>query len=418
MSRIDWAGPPIQVIGVGPNPASALPRHLRALLEASELVVGAQRHLDGIGAISARRCIYPTPLDRFHGLLREARGKRVTVLASGDPLLFGIGAWLGRHLPSKSLRFHPNVSSIQAAFASIGLPWHEARIVSLHGRPLRSLLPAIRMNRTYAVLTDATNNPTAVAGLLMECGFENSVVWVAEDLCMPSQQVCRYTASELGGRTIRFSPLNVVIVHTQGSGGVIPEFPGIPDQAFTTGAAPGQGMLTKREVRVAALNLLQTRATEIAWDVGAGCGGISVEWAFWAPLATIYAVEMNRDRVDHLRANRDQFGVMGNLEIVTGRAPEALQPLPDPDAIYVGGSDGNLAELLDAVWNRLRRGGRLVAAAVTEESRSALLAFGKVKHPEWLEISVSRGDSLGNQTVMRPSLPVLLSCLVKPGPPV
>ena len=415
MSRIDWSGPPIQVVGVGPNPASELPEQLRSLLDESDVIVGAERHLDGVGPTSARRFVYPSPLDRLDDLLREARGKRVTVLASGDPLLFGIGGWLGRRLPSDSLRFHPNVSSIQAAFAGIGLPWQEAGIVSLHGRPLRSLLPYLRMNRFYALLTDPANDPTAIAGLLLESGFEESLLWVAEDLGTPSQRVRRFTVTELSEPAHGISPLNVVILQTRGSGGVIPEFPGIPDQAFTTGEAPGRGMLSKREIRVAALSLLQSQAGDTAWDVGAGCGGLAVEWAFWAPHATIYAVEMNRERLNHLRANRDRFGVMSNLQIVAGRAPEALHPLPDPDVVFIGGSEGNLPGLLEAVWARLRRGGRLVAAAVTEESRSALIAFGRSRRPEWVEVSVSRGDRLGDQTVLRPALPVLLCRLPKPG---
>jgi len=414
VSVIDWQGPPIQVIGVGPNPARDFPDHLRVLLDESDLIIGAPRHLDGMGVAGARARVYPSPLSGFGELLRSATGERVTVLASGDPLLFGIGAWLGRHLPAESLCFHPNVTSIQAAFASIGLPWQDARILSLHGRPLRRLLASVRLNRLYAVLTDATNHPAAIARLLAESGFGRSTLWVAEDLGTPSQQVRRFTVAELVGNDPGFSPLNVAIIETGGSGGLIPEFPGIPDEAFSTDGVPGRGMLSKREVRLAALSLLQPRAREIGWDVGAGCGGISVEWALWAPLASIHAVEKNTDRLTHLRVNQERFGASENLHVVPGEAPGVLGALPDPDAVFLGGNDGGIGGLLDAVWTRLRPEGRLVTAAVTEESRSALLQFARLRSPEWIELGVARGDRLAGQTILRPSLPVLLCRLAKP----
>jgi len=413
VSLIDWVGPPIQVVGVGPNPARDLTAHVRGLLDESELVVGAQRHLDAVAGLHTRTSVYPSPLGGFEQVLRDSIGKRVTIMASGDPLLFGIGAWLRRHLPAESLRFHPNVSSIQAAFATVGLPWHDAGIVSLHGRPLRRLLASLRLNRLFAVLTDAESHPAAIARLLADSGFALSTLWVAEDLGTASEQVRRFTVEELISDDPGFSPLNVVIIETRGHGGLIPDFPGIPDERFSTDGQTGRGMLSKREVRLAALSLLQPRAGEIGWDIGAGCGGISVEWALWAPLSDIHSVEKNPDRLSHLRENRERFGVLENLHVVAGEAPEALSSLPDPDAVYVGGNSGRLATLLISIWDRLRPGGRFVAAAVTEESRSALLQFSRSKSPEWIELSVSRGCALAGQTVLRPSLPVLLCRLSK-----
>ncbi len=413
MNAIPWNGPPINVLGVGPNPARDLPNHLKALLDQSELIIGAQRHLDGIGLVGARTIVYPSPFSGLEKLLRASTGKRVTLLASGDPLLFGIGTWLRKHLPGSCLRFHPNVSAIQAAFGAIGLPWHDAKIISLHGRPMHRLLTSLRMNRRYAVLTDADNHPAAIAGFLEASGFGQSTVWVAEDLGTTSEQVRKFSVQDLVVGDPGFSPLNVVILEARGPGGVVPEFPGIPDECFSTGKLPGHGMLSKREVRLAALSLLQPRAGEVGWDVGAGCGGLCVEWALWSQLSTIYAVEKHADRLEHLRANRDRFGVSGNLEIITGEAPNALLSLPDPDAVYLGGNGGRLDALLEHAWSRLRPGGRLVSAAVTEESRSALLGFAPSKSPELTELRVARGSTLGRQTVLRPLLPVLLGRLVK-----
>jgi precorrin-6Y C5,15-methyltransferase (decarboxylating) len=157
-----------------------------------------------------------------------------------------------------------------------------------------------------------------------------------------------------------------------------------------------------------ALSMLAPRAGDIAWDIGAGCGGISVEWARWNRRGQVFAVELNEDRVRHLQTNRKRFGVTNNLEIVHQRAPEALTNLPDPNAVYLGGSDGNLGELIEICWQRLQRRGRLVAAAVTEESRAALRTFAGSNDVHWTQLAIARDATLGGQHIMRPQLPVLL----------
>jgi precorrin-6Y C5,15-methyltransferase (decarboxylating) len=360
-------------------------------------------------------------------LLRNHAGQRIALLASGDPLFYGISQTLLRYLSPEYLVFHPNVSSVQAAFARLGRPWQQAQMVSLHGRPLASLRAALQSNRWYALLTDRENSPAAIAQLLVETGFGESALWVAEDLGMPGERFRHFRADALvatipphphpppqGERESCFSPLNVVILETRGLGGVLPEFPGIPDEQFSTGAEPGKGLLSKREVRLTILSLLAPRAGEISWDVGAGCGGVSVEWARWNPYGEVYAVECHPERLEHLGINRERFGVVSNLHIIPGRAPEALADLPDPHAVFIGGSSGSLRNLLDAVWTRLLPGGRLVSSAVTEDSRVDLHGFAGDREADWTELSIARGERLAGQRVMRPYLPVLLMRLEKP----
>jgi precorrin-6Y C5,15-methyltransferase (decarboxylating) len=300
-------------------------------------------------------------------------------------------------------------------------------MVSLHGRPLASLRAALQSNRLYALLTDRENSPTAIARLLVETGFGESALWVAEDLGTPGEQFRHFRADELaatippyshptppGERQFCFSPLNVVILETRGAGSVLPEFPGIPDEQFSTGAEPGKGLLSKREVRLTILSLLGPRAGEIGWDVGAGCGGVSVEWARWNPQGEVHAVECHPERLEHLGINRQRFGVVSNLHIVPGHAPEALADLPDPHAVFIGGSSGSLRDMLDAVWTRLLPGGRLVASAVTEDSRVDLHGFAGDRKADWTELSIARSERLAGQRVMRPYLPVLLMKMEKP----
>lgn len=413
---LPWSGPPVQVIGLGMQAGENLSGEARAALEQAEIVIGAARHLAAFPGLRAKTYAYPNPLEELWTLLQQHAGRRLVLLASGDPLFYGIGATLLRHLNADHLIFHPNVSSLQAAFARIKRPWQQAQTVSLHGRPLASLRAVLKANRLYALLTDRSSQPVAVAGLLDEVGFGESSLWVAEELGTSQERIGHFQAAALARTTAGFSPLNVVIVETRGPGGILPEFPGIPDEHFVTDGEPGKGMLSKREVRLTILSLLAPRAGEVGWDVGAGCGGVAVEWARWNPTGTVYAVECHEERLRCLEANRERFGVLNNLHILAGHAPQALATLPDPAVVFIGGSQGKLDDLLEAAWERLPPGGRLVASAVTEDSRMDLYRFADT-HPargaQWTELSVAREDHLAGQRVLRPYLPVLLMRLDK-----
>jgi precorrin-6Y C5,15-methyltransferase (decarboxylating) len=415
MAQRPLPDPPVHVIGLGPQPGAALGPGACAALGRADVLIGSRRHLAAFPDLEGSKFTYPSPLSALEDLLRTHRHRRIAVLASGDPLCFGIGEYLIRHLGPGRLVFHPNVSSLQAAFARIKKPWQHAHLISLHGRPLESLRGALRANRLYALFTDANNNPVTIAGVLRDTGFGDSTVWVAEDLGADTERVREYRADALADTaTDAFSPLNVVIAETRGPGGVLPEFPGIPDEQFAVdGTEPGKGMLSKREVRLTILSLLAPRGGDIGWDVGAGCGGVSVEWARWNPFGSVYAMEYHEQRLQCLETNRRHFGVTGNLHIVAGHAPAICAPLPDPDAAFVGGSGGELGSLLAAIWGRLKPGGRLVVSAVTEDSRADLHGFAQGKPASWTELSIARGDSLAGQRVLRPFLPVLLAKLEK-----
>lgn len=408
----EWSGPPIHVVGMGVE-TGALSSTAQAALDQAELIIGAAAHLAVFPERRVRKIPYPSPMSGLRELLFTHAGQRIVLLASGDPLFYGVSQTLLRYLSPAHLVFHPNVSSVQAAFARRGRPWQQAQFVSLHGRPLATLRAALQSNRLYALLTDRENSPMAIGRLLVDAGFGESLLWVAENLGMPNEQFRHFHAAELTGAEIEFSPLNVVILETRGPGGILPEFPGIPDERFSTGAEPGKGLLSKREVRLTILSLLAPRAGETGWDVGAGCGGVSVEWARWNPQGEVHAVEYHPERLEHLGVNRERFGVVSNLHIVAGQAPEALADLPEPHAVFIGGSSGSLRDLLDTVWTRLPPGGRLVASAVTEDSRAELHGFVGARAAEWTELSIARSERLAGQRVMRPYLPVLLMKLEK-----
>jgi len=229
-----------------------------------------------------------------------------------------------------------------------------------------------------------------------------------------------------------FDPLHITVIKTSGGGGVLPEFPGIPDGRYITEGESGKGMITKREVRLAIVSLMQPGNDDVIWDVGAGCGGVAVELAYWNERVQVHAVEHNASRLACLEANRDRFGVVSNLHIVEGRAPQVLKALPPANKVFIGGSDGELENLLKKVWQQLPNNGVLVASAVTENTKQHLIAFAeflydeqedsqkcnqkdkrKIAEVETLQVAINKGSMLAGQLMYRPNLPVTLFKYVK-----
>jgi precorrin-6Y C5,15-methyltransferase (decarboxylating) len=239
------------------------------------------------------------------------------------------------------------------------------------------------------------------------------------------QKIKAFSVDELtndSANTLHFDPLHVTIIKVSGESKYLPSFPGIADQHFITDNETGRGLITKREVRLAILSLLQPAPNDIAWDIGAGCGGVAVEWALWNQLGTVHAIEHHPQRFDCLAQNQQRFGVVDNLTLVQGRAPEVLSELPAANKIFIGGSDGELPVLLASLWETLPIGGVIVASAVMETSRCQLIQFaGQIEDSkdkpqtdtqsgevETLQIAVSRGGQLAGQLLYRPSLTVTL----------
>ena len=232
-AMLDWSGLPIQVIGMGMAPGT-LGQEARAALEEAELIIGSTPHLAAFPELAAEKMPYPSPMSGLPALLQAHAGRRIAVLASGDPLFYGISQNLLRFLPPEHLVFHANISSLQAAFARLGRPWQAAQLLSLHGRPLAGLRAVLQANRLYALLTDRDNSPIAIARIVAEAGFGKSDLWVSEELGTAEERFRHFQTAELADADIEFSPLNVVILETRGPGGVLPEFPGIADERFSS----------------------------------------------------------------------------------------------------------------------------------------------------------------------------------------
>ncbi len=410
---------------------------ITAIIDA-QLVIGSERQLELIEFVMATgetqtETINLPKLNELGSLLNEHSDKRVVLLASGDPLFYGIGRWLGLHFASERLRFFPAVSSIQLACSRVGLSLQDVRVISLHGRPVESIRTCLRDKEKLLVLTDQHSHPARLARECVDAGLCLSTLTVFERLGYPDERIQQFKATEFSvsdtpaspvsdpsNPCFEFDSLNVVLIQSAGaacnSARYLPVFPGIPDHHFVTGAAPGKGMITKREARLAILSYLSPATDDVIWDVGAGCGGVAVELAYWSSKATVYAIEHNSHRLIHLYENRRKFGVVRNLNVLEGRAPECLSTLPMANKVFIGGSDGELESLLKLTWQKLPEGGLLVASAVTQSSRSTLASFAAALmacQVESVVLSVKRGALIDEGFQYTEKLPVEIFCFVK-----
>ena len=406
----------IQVIGLGISQPPLLSRAAQQALATAQAVFGSARQLDSVGSFVAAAS-EQRELPKLSQLKEQVQAyKQVVVLASGDPLLFGIGKFLQQQFPQQ-VTCYSGVSSLQGACQLTGLSLQDAQLVSLHGRPLSSLRRHLQPNRNLLVLTDQYSQPQHLAQTLSEVNLGGSTLHVCQRLGYEDQQYQSFGVDELLASQQVFDPLHVTVIETSGPGGVMPNFPGILDTQFITDGETGRGLLTKREVRLAILSLLQAGPGQVGWDIGAGCGGVAVEWALWNPQGQVHAIEHHAQRFSCLQANRDKFGVIQNLHTHQQRAPQALTDLPAPDKVFVGGSGGNLQDIMRTAWQALKPGGRLLASAVTEQSKATLLHFGYTigaDTAEFMQVSISRADKLAGHDLLRPNLPISLICWDKP----
>ncbi|MDB4837266.1 precorrin-6y C5,15-methyltransferase (decarboxylating) subunit CbiE [Marinomonas sp.] len=415
----------IHVIGLGVNEEANLDSSARgvlASLSGQDIVLGSPRQHETISAYvhKAQNRELPklTLLKNEFDHWQSQGVMTVVVLASGDPLYYGIGAWLTRQFSLSTLHFYPNISSLQVACHRLGLSLQNVKTVSLHGRPLSSLRRHLQANKTLALLTDPFSQPKHIAQECVAAGLDQSEIIVCETLGYDTEQVRHFLAKELQRCGEIFDPLNVVIVKTSRQKSIYPNAPGIPDTSFITDKGDGRGMITKREVRLAILSLMDIQHGDLVWDIGAGCGGVSVELAYWNAASQVVAIEHHPERIECLKANQDRFGVVQNLSAIGGRAPEVLVDLAPhqrtPNKVFIGGSDGELYALMSFVWNLLPLNGSLLVSAVTEDTKYQIIRFAQEREltedcdEQSVQLAISKGERLAGQRLHRPNLPVTL----------
>jgi precorrin-6Y C5,15-methyltransferase (decarboxylating) len=394
----------IEVVGIGAAGWASLGAAERDLVTAAQLVVGAPRHLDLLPPRPGQRR-EPLPPDLRAGLphlLAGHEGRRTVVLASGDPLLAGIGGTVLDLFASGVVRIHPHVSSVALARARMGWEAETVETVRLRTEDdvdllRRWLFPGQRI----VVLSRDADSPAAIGRLLAETGHADSTVTVLSHLGGPAE--ARHAVDQA------VPALNVVAIEVRGESPYASLAAGLPDEAYEH-----DGQLTKRDVRASALASLLPRPGELLWDVGAGAGSIGIEWARTHPRCRAIAVERDPDRAKRIAANAAALGVPG-VTVVHGTAPEALADLPRPDAVFVGGGADD--RVLDVGWAALRPGGRLVVHAVTLETEAVITARWREYGGTMTRLAVEHLERLGGYHGWRPARAVVQWSVTKPAAP-
>jgi precorrin-6Y C5,15-methyltransferase (decarboxylating) len=402
--------PAITVVGIGADGWPGLSVSAREALLDAEVIVGGARQLDLLPAECAgERVAWPSPLrPAVPGVLAAAAGRRLAVLASGDPMFYGIGRALTEELGPDALHVLPHPSSVSYACARLGWPVEDTEVITLVGRPAGQLVAALHDGRRLLVLSAGADTPAQVAALLRERGYGPSRLRVLERLGADGERHVEGVAgtwTEPAG-----DPLNVVAVDCRRAEGALrlSAAPGLPDEAYEH-----DGQLTKRHVRAATLAALAPAPGELLWDIGGGSGSIAIEWMRTHRSCRAITVERDGARAGRIARNAEALGVP-SLRVVSGAAPAALAGLPVPDAVFIGGGL-TVPGLLDTCWDALPAGGRLVANTVTLESEALLAERHRAHGGELVRLAVAHAVPVGKFTGWRQAMPVTQWSVTKSG---
>ncbi len=394
----------LHIVGIGEDGVDGLVPATRAVVEAAEVIVGGDRHHRLADSITAERVAWPSPFDALIDMLKGYRGRRVVVLATGDPLWFCVGARIGRAIPPAEITYHPQLSAFQLAAARMGWSLADVETLTVHGRPVEQMIAFIQPDQRLLILTTGAETPGKIARFLTERGFGKS------PMTFWRTWVVRKSVGSTGWprpgitRCPRSTRLAVECIAAPDAA-LLPRVPGLSDDLFQH-----DGTMTKQEVRAVTLAKLMPMRGAHLWDIGTGCGSVAIEWMRAARYARAIGIEPRADRRAMAADNALALGAP-KLEIIAGEAPAALDGLAPPDAIFIGG--GLTEAVFDAAWDALRPLGRLVANAVTLESEALLLALFKRHGGQLVRLSVERAEPVGGLTGWRPLMPVTQWSLVK-----
>ena len=380
----------IKMIGIGDDGKQSLLPLYEKWINESEILIGGKRHLSFFPDYSGDKLNIEGNLSSLAERL-QAENRNVVILASGDPLFYGVGSYLASKL---SIEIYPNVSSIQLAFARMGESWHDAYLTSIHGRSMKGLAQRIDGKEKIAILTDEKNSPNKIANYLLSFGMTEYKAFVAENFGGANER-CRWFHNLAEMNDEEFSPLNVVILKKIAEG---PSWSiGIDDQEFIQ-RKPLKGLITKKEIRTLSISSLKLKKNSVVWDIGTCTGSVAIEAGRVAREGSIYAIEKNEADLANCYENLAKFRV--DATVVQGKAPERLAEFPDPDAVFIGGTGGGMAGILDVCCSRLKPNGRIVLNAVTIENLAQAMADFKERgfKKEITLVQISRSQPILNLT--------------------
>jgi precorrin-6Y C5,15-methyltransferase (decarboxylating) len=363
----------VYIVGIGDDGKTSLSSSVIEIIENAEILFGGQRHLSFFPDIHAEKIAIKSNLDEIVNIISNNLGKKqIVVLASGDPLFYGIAKYLMSRIAKEHFHIIPNVSSMQLAFARVKESWDDAVLTSVHAKPIENLLNVVENAKKVGIFTDSKNTPSKIAEFLLKHGLSGFKAYVCENLGGEDERITETRLEDMVN--MEFSPLNVVILikNDVEDREFSKTFPrtwtiGIPDEEFFQ-RIPQKGLITKAEVRVISISKMKINSRDVIWDIGAGSGSVSIEAALIAKSGTVYAIEKNPEDIDNIKKNINKFGVK-NVRVIHGVAPDCLDEIKDhPDSVFIGGSSGNMKEIIVRCAKRLKPHGKIVINAVTIEN--------------------------------------------------
>ena len=409
----------IEVVGIGLEGTNSLILSVQKIITQATILVGSNRHLNYFPNHSAKKIILKDiqkTLEQIQQVINK--NEYIVIITSGDPLFFGLGRLLLENFPQEQLRFHPHLSSIQLAFSRLKIPWQDAQFISVHGRDTDELIKVLQQGKEkIAILTDKTNNPRAIARLYLALNLPTEYTFhLCENLGDKSEKISSFNAKEINNlsnsSTTDFADLNVLIFSKQNVNvnSNLTNLPllGLPEKSFKT-FRDRPGLITKKEIRLLVLGELALQTQQTVWDIGAGTGSVSIEIARLCPNSQIYAIEKTAIGISLIEENYQNLKIE-NIIPIYGNAQETLQQLPSPDRIFIGGSSGNLAIILDICKQKIAAKGKIVIALATLENCHQAINWFKQNnwHCSLLQVQISRSTPIATMTRFTPLNPVTI----------
>jgi precorrin-6B C5,15-methyltransferase / cobalt-precorrin-6B C5,C15-methyltransferase len=398
----------LSIVGIGEDGLAGLSPAARTRIAQASLVVGGSRHLALVSAaVTGETLVWPSPLQAAFPAILARRGSPVCVVATGDPFFYGVGSLLAREVPPEELLCLPGVSAFSLAASRLGWALQDCALLTLHGRALERIARYLQPRARILALSWDQTTPHRLAELLTRHGFGETRITVCEAIGGARERLrsAKAHAFALDG----IDPLNLVALEIEAApqARIIPLVPGLLDSLFEH-----DGQLTKQDIRAVTLAALAPRQGELLWDIGAGSGSIGIEWMLADPSNRAIAIERDRVRAGRIARNAASLGVP-DLSVIEGAAPAALEGLPRPDAVFIGGG-ATAPGTIDAAWAALARGGRLVVNGVTVETQAELTHRFKTLGGSLKTIQVAHADPVGGFHGMRPAMPVTQWSVTRP----
>lgn len=409
----------IAVVGIGLDGKDGLTKDVQEIVQQATFLVGSKRHLSYFPDHPAEKLNLvnlTTSIDAI--ALAHLANHSIVILVSGDPLFFGFGRLLLEHFEPSQLQFYPQFSSIQLAFSRLKIPWQDAQLISVHGRSTDGLVGLFKQGKEkIAVLTDNNNHPGAIARLYLALDLPiNYSFYICENLGDRTEKISHFSPDEITKLSNldsdSFASLNVLVLIREAQQDILKleNLPliGLPDSSFLSfGDRPS--LITKKEIRLAILGELALQPKQIVWDIGAGTGSVSIEIARLSPSSQIYAVEKTGMGATLITKNSQRFEV-DNVNVVNDKAPEILLGLPEPNRIFIGGSGGDIIDILNLCSQKLTTKGIIVMSFATIEYQYQ--AINWLSNNFWqyrlLQLQISRSTPIHHLTRFTPLNPVTI----------